>query len=228
MKMKNKTANQAEKVLEFIKENPGSTIETITEGANISNLLVRKAVKELQEGNLIVANDEDGGFTLVDASNAAAEVVEAAETTPVAEKATRNRKKIVEELGPKTFTGRNNDKYRFGEHRNLPKGRLVLAIVRAYVDKNPKVSLTKLQEVFHSDEIQPRFGVIMELSAAKKFSKNKVDRHFVKNAEDIIKLANGTKIAVCNQWTAEGLTQLLKVTAAHPMGFKVKVEEAAE
>jgi len=96
------------------------------------------------------------------------------------------------------------------------------------VDKNPKVSLTKLQEVFHSDEIQPRFGVIMELSAAKKFSKNKVDRHFVKNAEDIIKLANGTKIAVCNQWTAEGLTQLLKVTAAHPMGFKVKVEEAAE
>jgi len=228
MKMKNANANQ-EKVLDFIKANPGSTIEAITEGANVSNLLVRKAVKELQMGNLIESNDEDGGFTFTGKAKAAPEASETAAPALNGKKVENNAaRKKEEDLGPKTFTGRDNSKFRLGEHRNLHKGRLVHLLVKTFVEKNHKVSLTKLQELLHSEELQPRFGVVCELSAAKKFSKNNVDRHFVKNADDIIKLGNGTKIAVCNQWTAEGIQKLLKIVAGQPFGFKVKVEEAAE
>lgn len=221
--MKNGSENQ-EKVLDYIKANPGSTIEAITEGTQVSNLLVRKAVKELQAGNIVESNDEDGGLTFKGKNGTAAEIKEPGEQTqPI----TAKKKKEETDLGPKTFTGRDNSKYRFGEHRNLPKGRLVLALVRAYVDKNPRVSLSRLQEIFQSKDIQPRFGVLEELKVAKSFTKNSVDRFFLKN-EDIIKLGNGTKIAVCSQWMPESIGKILKLASAQPLGFRVKVEDAAE
>lgn len=220
MNMKNQKVLDA--VLEFIKANPGSNIETITAGTKNSDILVRGAIRKLEAEGAIAADQETGAYSFNAEGKPAPDLNGGKVETRSA------KKKEDDDLGPPTFTGRDNSKYRFGEHRNLPKGRLVLALVRAYVEKNPKVSLAKLQEVFHSEEIQPRFGIIAELSAARKFSKNKVDRHFVKNADDIIKLANGTKIAVCNQWTAEALNQLLKIVAAHPIGFRVSVEKAAE
>jgi len=216
-----KNQKEINAVVEFIKKNPDSSTEVIVVGTKMGDIMVRGVLKNLLEDDVITADPDTGTYSIAEQS------VE----TPAAEKKTETKvsKKKDDDLGPKTiYPSRDNSKYRFGEHRNLPKGRLVLELVRAYVDKNKKISLSKLQEVFHSDEIQPRFGIISELSAARKFSKNKVDRHFVKNPEDIIKLANGTKVAVCNQWTAEGLAQLLKVVAANPIGFKVSVEKAAE
>ncbi|MGP8215469.1 MAG: hypothetical protein ACLQQ4_07895 [Bacteroidia bacterium] len=213
-------------VLEFIKSNPACTVETITVGTRTSDILVRAAIKSLMTGNLIAADPDTGSYTFTSKAKTAPEAT--APSRPGAQKAeTKAAKKKDEDLGPKTFTGRDNSKYRFGELRNLPKGRLVLALVRAYVEKNPKVSLTRLQELFESKEIQPRFGVIADVKDAKAFTKNNVDRFFLKN-DDLIKLANGTKIAVCNQWMPESIGKILKLAAAHPMGFKVKVEEAAE
>ncbi len=226
--MEMKTSEVKEAVLEFIKANPGSSVEAITVGIKSSDILVRGAIKALHTGGVITADGDTGAYSFVSKGKTAPE---AAATTPKPNgkkvEAIAGKKKE-EDLGPKTFTGRDNSKFRFGEHRNLHKGRLVHLLVKTYVEKNSKVSLTKLQELLHSEELQPRFGVVCELSAAKKFSKNNVDRHFVKNADDIIKLGNGTKIAVCNQWTAEGIQKLLKIVAGQPFGFKVKVEEAAE
>ncbi|MGP8215561.1 MAG: hypothetical protein ACLQQ4_08360 [Bacteroidia bacterium] len=225
--MKNANANQ-EKVLDYIKANPGSTIEAITEGANVSNLLVRKAVKELQEAKRIESSQEDGGLSIINKEKAAPVETAPGAAKPNAQKAAAkpSKKNEDDDLGPKLPNGRDNSKFKFGEHRNLHKGRLVHLLIKTYIQQNPKVTLAKLQEVFHSEEIQPRFGIINELGAARKFSKNNVDRYFIKNAEDIIKLADGKKVAVCNQWTAEGIQKLLKVVAAHPIGFKVKVEAA--
>ena len=219
-----KNSKVLDSVLEFIKSNPGSSMEAITVGTKSSDILVRGAVKTLQAENAITADGDTGAFSFNSEGNAAPQTTTPALKSKKAE--AKTTKKNDDDLGPKTFTGRDNSKYRFNELRNLPKGRLVLALVRAYVDKNPKISLAKLQELFHSEEIQPRYGIITELSAAKKFSKGKIDRHFVKNADDIIKLADGKKVAVCNQWTADGLNQLLKIVAANPIGFKVKVETA--
>ena len=223
--MKNQKVIDA--VLEFIKTNPGSSVEAITVGIKGSDILVRGAIKTLSTDGAIIADQDTGAYSFN--SEGKSTQVEQQKVSPAsADKKAQQKtsKKEDEDLGPKTITGRDNSKYRFGEERNLPKGRLVLVLVRAYVEKNPKVSLTKLKEIFHSEELQPRFGIIAELSLAKGFSKNRVDRFFVKNSDDIIKLGNGTKIAVCNQWTADGINKLLKIVAAHPIGFKVKVEAA--
>ena len=225
MKMKNQKVIDA--VLEFIKNNPGSSLEAITVGIKSSDILVRGAIKTLQADGAIIADQDTGAYSFnSEGKSTQVEEQKAAPASADKKAQQKSSKKEDDDLGPKTITGRDKSKYRFGEERNLPKGRLVLALVRAYVDKNPKLSLTKLKEVFHSEELQPRFGVIAELNIAKGFSKNKVDRFFVKNADDAIKLGNGTRIAVCNQWTADGINKLLKIVAAHPIGFKVKVEVA--
>ncbi len=224
--MKNQKVIDA--VLEFIKSNPGSSVEAITVGIKSSDILVRGAIKTLATDGAIIADQDTGAYSF-NSEGKSTQVEEQKVTPASADKKAQQKssKKEDDDLGPKNVNpgGRNNNRYRFGEERNLPKGRLVLALVRAYVDKNPKVSLTKLKEVFHSEELQPRFGVIAELSIAKGFSKNKVDRFFVKNADDVIKLGNA-RIAVCNQWSLDGINKLLKIVAAHPIGFKVKVEVA--
>ncbi len=225
MKMKNQKVIHA--VLEFIKTNPGSSVEAITVGIKSSDILVRGAIKILSTDGAIIADQDTGAYSF-NSEGKSTQASEQKVTPASADKKGQQKssKKDDDDLGPKTVTGRDNSKYRFGEERFLPKGRLTLALIRAYVGKHPTVSLTKLKEVFHSDELQPRFGIVAELSVAKGFSKNKVDRFFVKNADDIIKLGNGTKIAVCNQWTAEGINKLLKIVAAQPFGYKVKVEAA--
>jgi hypothetical protein len=213
-------------VLGFIKNNPASSVEAIVVGTKGSDISVRGAIKSLLTEEIITTDPDTGSYS----------IREKPKESPTASTSKPNGKKVDSkatkknednDLGPKTFTGRDNSKFRFLEHRNLPKGRLVLLLVKTYVEKNPKVSLVKLQELFHSEDLQPRFGVICELSAAKKFSKNNVDRHFIKNADDIIKVGD-KRVAICNQWTAEGIQKLLKIVAAQPFGYKVKVEEAAE
>jgi len=210
-------------VLEFIKSNPACSVESITVGIRSSDILVRGAIKNLMTANLIAPDPDTGTYNYNSKTKTSPEAI----APKLATQKTETVKKKDEDLGPKSsvFTGRDNSKYRFGELRNLPKGRLVLALVRAYVEKNPKVSLTKLQEVFQSKEIQIRFGVISDVKDAKAFSKNGVDRFFLKN-DDLIKLNSGAKIAVCNQWMPESIAKILKL--AGPLGFKVKVEEAAE
>ena len=205
-------------VQEFIKVNPGVNLEAIKNGTDASDIDARAAIKALLKENVIVGDETTGVYSLQSKNQ---EIIDAAEGK------TNGKKKEDEDLGPKTFTGRDNSKYRFGELRNLPKGRLVLALVRAYVEKKPNVSLSQLQEIFKSKDIQPRFGVVEDVKKAKAFSKNNVDRFFLKN-EDLIKLANGSKVAVCTQWTSESIAKILKLASPQPLGFRVKVEEAAE
>lgn len=213
-------------VQEFIKVNPGVNLEAIKNGTDASDIDARAAIKALLKENVIVGDETTGVYSLQSKNQ---EIIDAAEGKPNGKKveASAAKKKEDEDLGPKTFTGRDNSKYRFGELRNLPKGRLVLALVRAYVEKKPNVSLSQLQEIFKSKDIQPRFGVVEDVKKAKAFSKNNVDRFFLKN-EDLIKLANGNKVAVCTQWTSESIAMILKLASAQPLGFRVKVEDAAE
>ena len=152
-------------VLEFIKANPDSSIEAITVGIKSSD--ISWCAASLKAYLMTMLSWQTPTLAL-----------SALPRNQVNHRLQKRKQKLKllkkdDDLGPKTFTGRDNSKYRFGELRNLPKGRLVLALVRAYVDKNKKVSLSKLQEVFHSDEIQPRYGIITELSVAKSFSKTK-------------------------------------------------------
>lgn len=220
--MKNKSEEIKGKVLDFITRNPGNNLEAIKNGTDLSDILVRGALKALQRENVFLTVSDEGLYTLQSKSQ---EIIDAAESKQNGKKveAAGAKKKEEDDLGEKTFTGRDNTKYRFGEHRNLPKGRLVHLLVKAYVEKNPKTTLTKLREVFHSDELQPRFSIAMEHTEARRnYSKGKIDRHFL--APDmLIKIAD-KKYAICNQWDAERINKLLKIVAG--LGFKVKAETA--
>ncbi|HTA27377.1 MAG TPA: hypothetical protein VK809_06300 [Bacteroidia bacterium] len=216
-----KTTKNHDAVQAWIKANPNMTFDSIKAGnPKMSDVLLKGVIKELEKEGIITANGEDGGYVFAEKEEKKGSKKDTASAD------TKASKKNDDDLGPKTYTGRDNSKYRFGENRNLPKGRLVIALLKTYIESNSKVSLAKLQELFHSEELQPRYGVVLELSAAKKFSKNKVDRHFVKNPDDILKLGNGTKVAVCNQWTKDGIDKLIKIVSAQPFGYKVKIETA--
>jgi hypothetical protein len=225
------TKKHHEAILEFVKSNPGSTLDGIKEGnPKVSDIMVRKVLKDFQTENIIAANDEDGSYTFVSKKNGATveskveskklDKKEAAKPEPKAGK-TVEKKNEDEDLGPKTYTGRDNSKYDFDGQKALSKGRLVLAIVRKYVEDNPKASIAKLQEVFDSQKVQPRYGVVEEVGKAKKHTKNNRDRYFLK-PEDIIKVAN-QKAAVTNQWGADSLKPLLAV--AKTLGYKVVVSK---
>ncbi len=213
-----KSANKHHDVIiDYIKANPGSTIDGIKEGnPKLSDIIIRGALKHFQAENLVTVSDA-GEYTFVSKKNA---------TTVEPKAATKDDKKAdkkteeEEGLGPKSYTGRDNTKYAFNGQDKLSKGRLVHAVIKKYTESNPKASLTKLEEVFDSQKIQPRFGVIAEHSAAKKMTKNNVDRYFLK-PEDILKVGD-KKIAVCNQWSADTLKPFLKIAAS--LGMKIKAE----
>ena len=221
--MKNTKNHDA--VLVFIKATPNLTFDSIKEGnPKISDIMLKKVIKDLQDEGLIEPNTEDGGYVFIEPTKkpeAKSEKKGEKKEAPVAETKTTKKKSGEEDLGPKTFTGRDNSKYDFGEQKGLPKGKLVLALVGQYVKDNPKTTLAKVQEVFDSEKIQPRYGVAEEISKAKKHTKNDRDRYFLK-AEDIIKVGN-QKAAVTNQWGADSLKPILAI--AKNLGYKVTVSK---
>ena len=228
--MKNTNSKYTDAILEFIKSNAGATIDGIKEGnPKVSDIMVRKVLKDLQAENLLTVGD-DGGYTFISKKNGASvetkveskkidkkEVAKPElKTGKMAEKTTEE-----EDLGAPSISGRDNSKYDFDGQKALSKGRLVLAVVRKYVEDNPKASLAKVQEVFDSKNIQKRYGVLEEVSKAKKHTKNNRDRYFLK-PEDVIKIGN-QKAAVTNQWGADSLKPLLAIIKG--LGYKVSVSK---
>lgn len=210
---------KAEAVLGFIKANPGSTIDDIVKGSKVGHIMVTKALNDLQNENLVEANADDGTYSYMSKGNEAPQVTEPKSESKKAEKKVAEKDN---DLGPATPSGRNNDRYTIDTMglKALPKGRFVLAIVRKHCEVK-KLSLAKLQEVFDSKTIQPRFGVVEEVNAAKKFSKNGKDR-FLMKPEDVFRTADSKKAVCCSQWTSENIKPFLQIVK--DLGYKFKVE----
>ena len=112
-----------------------------------------------------------------------------------------NESELKEEIFEKTFSeieeaikGKKDiTKYNFKENKNLGKGRLVLAVVKDYVENNPEISFEELLLVFPS-ELRSVYGVFARTEEVEE--KHQV-RYFMKDA-DRIALSDST-IAVCNQ-----------------------------
>jgi hypothetical protein len=225
--MKNKNKHH-DVILDYIKANPGSNIDGIKEGnPKLSDIIIRSILKQFNTENLVTVGDA-GEYTLISKKNAATteQPKAGAKDGKKAEKKDAPKKNEEEDLGPKIKIGsRDTTKYSFAGQAKLSKSRLCLLLVKTFVEKNPRVNLAELQEVFHSEELQKRFGVVCEASVARKFCRNNIDRHFMA-PENLIKLASGTKIAVCNQWDKKGIDKLIEIVGAPPIGFKVKAEAA--
>ena len=221
--MKNTKNHDA--VLVFIKATPNLTFDSIKEGnPKISDIMLKKVIKDLQDEGLIEPNTEDGGYVFIGPTKKTETKTEKKgekkETPPVETKTTK-KKGGEDDLGPKTISGRDNSKYNFDGQEKFSKGRLVLAVLQKYASEHKQTSLSKLQEVFDSEKIQPRYGVLREISAAKKTTKNGRERYFFKQ-DDQIKI--GKETAVCtNQWGLSAITPLIKII--HKIGYKVTVSK---
>ena len=124
-----------------------------------------------------------------------------------------NESELKEEIFEKTFSEieeavkgkKDTTKYNFKENKNLGKSRLVLAVVKHYVENNPDISFEELLLVFPS-ELRSVYGVFARTEEVEE--KHQV-RYFMKDA-DRIALSDST-IAVCNQWGITNIDPFLEV-----------------
>ena len=92
---------------------------------------------------------------------------------------------------------RDTRKYQF-EGVKLGKGRLVLEVIKYYIEKHPLTTYSELEKTFPKTCQGSKYGVFDSLEIANSIASEGRTRHFLK-PEDIIKLKDGP-IAVCNQW----------------------------
>lgn len=97
------------------------------------------------------------------------------------------------------------------------KGRLVLAVLKKYVEDNPAITYSELENVFHKD-IQGSSGVFSSQHEAEEiFNSTSRRRHFLK-PEELIALSDST-IAVSSQWGVGNIENL--VSKAKELGYLI-------
>lgn len=96
---------------------------------------------------------------------------------------------------------RDYTKYYFNGQK-FGKNRLVLAVIKDYVEKNPKITFSQLKAVF-PDTLQGR-----ETFTTESIAKNKRDRRNFIEPEELITLTDET-IAVSTQWGVGNINKFL-------------------
>ena len=206
-----KTKENTEKVIGNIQKFGPSNADQIFHATGVAKIQIHGIIKTLlEEGKVVAVEGSDPKSYVMAKKEAQLETPESSETTTEEkpnepkEKAPSKKKGINKVEEPEaellSTTGRNNNKLKFNGEL-YGKGRLVHAVIKKFIEDNPKVTLTKLSEAF-PNELQPRYGMFQEVSKAKKMSEDR-DRFFLK-PEDLIKVGD-KKIAVCNQFGSHNL-----------------------
>jgi hypothetical protein len=184
------TQQAADAVAEFLRTNGPSTKLAITEATSVKGLALTNALKKLTKDNFLHEEGEGEEMLYSEKTivNEDGQLIEETETDDAPSK-----------------KGRNNQKFKFnGEEYG--KGRLVLAVVRQYVEDH-KPTLKQLKEAF-PDELLKRFGVWQEEDKANEISGAR-PRYFISEADQI--RVKGKVIVVCSQWTSENIQGFLSL-----------------
>ena len=113
--------------------------------------------------------------------------------------------------------GRDTTKYLF-EGKTLGKGRLVAAVVAAYVEDHPVTSLRDLLIQFPK-HLQGSAGVFSKAEVAKKIVEETGHRrHFIKDSE-LVRLADCT-VAVSSQWGVGNIDNFVR--HAKSLGYEIE------
>ena len=108
---------------------------------------------------------------------------------------------------------RDKTRYMFAS-KVLPKNRLVLAVVGAYIkDNNP--DFATLQNAFDKS-LQGSLNVVERIETAKKI-KDCAKRYFVNNS---YWLKDGSEIVVCTQWGIFNIVKFIK--QANMLGYHIE------
>ncbi|MFA7381427.1 MAG: hypothetical protein WC150_13300 [Bacteroidia bacterium] len=206
----NKTTSKSELILQFITQHPNCSTDQIVKGTKVPKLNVFSLTRSLEKGGSITIEGKgnDAVYLFAKEPVKPAGKVKA----PVAQVEKPLKKTAASSYGPK----RDISEFMFMGNR-LKKGPLALAVVAELATKK-KLTLEKLKGIF-PDEIVKYYGVVQNIKYARERSGEKYDRYFLK-PEQIIKLADGTKVAVTNQWTKESI--LVFIEKAVKAGLKIE------
>ena len=86
----------------------------------------------------------------------------------------------------------------------LSKNRLVLSVIKKYIDEHPNIELNELKNIF-PDELQGSHGVVKTLDEYR--NENLKGKRFFDAENEIIYLSDETPIVVCSQWGIGNVTR---------------------
>lgn len=124
---------------------------------------------------------------------------------------------IRKQEGGQTNRGRDTTKYMM-DGKRYGKNRLVLAVVKKYVEQNPDVSSGKLRMIFDKS-LQGSLGVVRTLQDVKN-SYDDYERRFFCQPDEIIRTATEDCV-VCTQWAKFNIDAL--ITRAKELGIDITV-----
>lgn len=106
-------------------------------------------------------------------------------------------------------------------NKEFNKGRLVNAVVKNYVEKNPKINYTELKKIF-SDNIQGAKYTVFDTKekACEIYNKTNRKRHYI-NDNEVIHLVD-EEISTSTQWNIE--TIKIFINQAEKLGFKIDIK----
>ena len=126
--------------------------------------------------------------------------------------------KTEDSVAPKT--GKDATAYEFNG-KKYGKGRLVLAVVTAYIEQNKGIKFEDLKKAFPKD-LHPRFGVVAKIEDAEVISKT-YKRYYMKFGE-VKALTDKTKVCVCSQWGIGNIQPFID----HAVSIGLKITESKE
>jgi len=111
----------------------------------------------------------------------------------------------------------------FGKTKPYSKGKLVNAVLKAYILKYPKKTYEDLKKDF-PDSIQEKLGVFTTKENAEAIYKSEKYKYkrFYMNPKDLIQLEDEI-IAACNQWNFHNILVFIEV--AGKLGLKIDFDE---
>lgn len=117
------------------------------------------------------------------------------------------------------YTNKDYSKFLF-KGQEFNKGRLVNAVVKAYVEQNPDITFSQLKSKF-PDSIQGSFGVFETTANAEDiYARWGHKRHYIKE-EETIKLQDQT-ISTCTQWNPENIKNFIE--QANKLGLSIELK----
>ena len=128
--------------------------------------------------------------------------------------------KIREKSNEKRNSIKNNrDKTKYSFNNDIyGKGKLVLALVKYYINSNPECTYNEIISIF-KPEIQGSIGIVNSKSEVDlKYQGKSNKRHFMK--DDQILIIENTEYVVCNGWGIDNIKGVL--TVANKLNYKVE------
>lgn len=122
----------------------------------------------------------------------------------------------------KSFTA-NHDKTKFSLYGAAftNKRRFAWQVVKTYVEKNPTVTYSELQDVFLPEFTSKRLGVVRSIiDMPTDMPESEYPQRYLMKDDELIELADGDIITVCSQWNPERLANMIEI--AEKQGWSVR------